>query len=54
MRIRLPAALALFAFAAPAGAADFSFSGTFSADDDAVAFDVPVGAPTTVDLRGSA
>ena len=51
MRIRLPAALALFAFAAPAGAADFSFSGTFSADDDVVVFDFLVGTPFTVTLR---
>ena len=49
MRLRVPAALP-----APAGAAAVSLSGTFSADDDAVAFDAPVGAPTTVDLRGSA
>lgn len=49
-RLPFAAAAAILASGA-ASAADFSFSGTFSQDDDVVIFDFMVGAPSTVTLR---
>lgn len=45
------AASALAVIASPAAATDFSFTGTFSSDNNVQFFDFTVGAPSTVTLR---
>src|SRR5262245_26014300 len=45
------AALAMLAAAAPAAATDFSFTGTFSQDDNVQLFNFVVGATSNVTLR---